>query len=74
MTASSEEMAPRERTRYPPTSHLGKSYVTSAMIQEMEKRGILQAGLARAPLLGETSANLNLDKGIVFRDFVTTGL
>ena len=49
-TASSEEMAPRERTRYPPTTQLRKSGVTSGMIREMERRGVLEASLARSSI------------------------
>jgi len=69
-----EDMAPCKRVRFPPTFDLGKSYMTQAMIEDMVSRGILEAGLARAPLTGETEAKPHSDEVVVFPDFFIAGL
>ena len=55
-TASSEEMAYRDRTRLPPTKIIGKSYMTRDMIEDVERRGVLGVGMARPPPEGEIEA------------------
>ena len=48
--------------------------MTQAMIEDLESRGILGAGLARAPPAGETSAHPERDEVVVFRDFFFAGI
>ena len=48
--------------------------MTQAMIQDMERRGILEVGFAQVPPLRETLAKPHPDKVVVFRDFFATGL
>ena len=73
-TDSSEEMASRDRARFPLTKILGKSYMTQGMIEDLEKRGVLEAGMARPPPDGEIEAKPQPDKVVVFRDFFIAGL
>jgi hypothetical protein len=54
-------MAPHDRVRFPPTKILGKSYMTLGMIDDLEKQGVLEAGLARPPPDGEIEANPHPD-------------
>ena len=55
-TASSEEMASRDKTRLPPTKIIGKSYMTQGMIEDLERRGVLGVGMVRPPPEGEIEA------------------
>ena len=48
--------------------------MTQAMIQDMERRGILEVGFAQAPPLWKTSAKPHPDEVVVFQDFFATGL
>jgi hypothetical protein len=48
--------------------------MTQAMIEDMESRGVLEAGLARAPPAGEIEAKPHPDKVVVFQDFFIAGL
>jgi hypothetical protein len=48
--------------------------MTQAMIEDMERRGVLEIGFARAPPVGETVAKPHPDEVVVFRDFFTAGL
>ena len=73
-TDSSEDKAPRERVRFPSTFDLGTSYITQAMIEDLVSRGILEAGLAKAPPAGETEAKPHPDEVVVFRVFFIAGL
>ena len=66
LTASSEDMAPRERTRAPPTCSLEKSGVTDMMTRDMETCGVLEAG--------QTTARPRPNEVVVFRDFFAAGL
>ena len=72
--ASFKDMAPCECTRTPPTCSLGKSGVTDVMIHDMEIRGVLEVGFARAPSAGQTTMRPRSDEVVVFRDFFATGL
>ena len=67
-------MASRDRARFPPTKVLGKSYKTRGMIEELEKRGVLEAGMARPPPEGEVEAKPQPNEVVVFRDFFIVGL
>ena len=73
-TASSEEMAYRDRTRLPPTKTIDKSYKTQGMIEDLERRGVLGVGMARPPPEGEIEAKPQPDEVVVFRDFSIAGL
>ena len=48
--------------------------MTEAMIQDIERRGVLEVGYARAPPVGETMAKPRLDEVLVFHDFFVAGL
>jgi len=48
--------------------------MTLGMIEDLEKRGVLEAGMARPPLDGEIEAKPHSDKVVVFRDFFIAGL
>ena len=48
--------------------------MTQAMIKDMERRGLLEVGLARAPPAGETEAKHQPDEVVVFRDFFIASL
>ena len=73
-TKSSEEMASRDRACFPPTKVLRKSYMTQGMIEDLEKRGVLEAGMARPPPDGEIEAKPHSDEVVVFHDFFIAGL
>ena len=44
------------------------------MIEDLEKRGVLEAGMARPPPDGEIEAKPHSDEVVVFRDFFIAGL
>ena len=48
--------------------------MTQDMIEDMETRGFLEVGFARAPPAGETSAHSERDEVVVFREFFFAGL
>jgi len=73
-TDSSKDMASHDRARFPPTKILGKSYMTQDMIEDLERRGVLGAGMARPPPEGEIEAKPHPDEAVVFRDFFIAGL
>ena len=73
-TDSSKDMASHDRARFPPTKILGKSYMTQDMIEDLERRGVLGAGMARPPPDGEIEAKPQPDEVVVFRDFFISGL
>ena len=53
---------------------LSKSYMTRGMIEDLERRGILEAGMARPPPDGEIEAKPQPDEVVVFRNFFIAGL
>jgi len=67
-------MASRDRARFPTKKILGKSYMTHAMIEDLERRGVLEADMARPPPDGEIEAKPQPDEVVVFRDFFIAGL
>ena len=71
---SSEEMASRDITRLPPAKVIGKSYMTRGMIEDLERRGVLEAGMVRPPPDGEVEAKPQPDEVVVFHDFFIAGL
>ena len=48
--------------------------MTQGMIEDLEKRGVLEAGMARPPPDGEIEAKPQPDEVVVFRDFFIAGL
>jgi hypothetical protein len=68
------ELSPCSPCTKPPTWFLGESGVTEAVFIEMVRRGQIAANQACPPKAGETSAHLEKDEVIIFRDFFTAGL
>ena len=48
--------------------------MTQVMVEDMEKRGLLEVGFTRAPPAGVTEAKPEHDEVVVFRDFFVAGL
>jgi len=48
--------------------------MTQVMIEDMERRGLLEVGFTRAPPAGVTEAKPEHDEVVVFRDFFVAGL
>ena len=66
-------MAPK-KSKFLPTTFFGQTKMTQAMLEEMEKRGVLTPGLGRVPLETETYVKPREDEVIVFKDFFPFGL
>lgn len=59
----------QDRLKLPPSTTLGQSKMTQAMVVKLEASGVLRKGVSRAPPRGEDSAHPEADEVVVFHDF-----
>ena len=66
-------MAPK-KNKFPPTTFFGPTKMTLAILDNMEKRGVLTPGLGRVPPKTDVYAKPREDEVIIFKDFFLAGL
>jgi len=66
-------MAPK-KMKAPPTAFLGPTKMSLALMEDMEKRGVISPRLGRVPPKTEVYAKPHGDEVIVFKDFFPAGL
>ena len=74
MVASIEcAMAPKKAKALPST-FLGSTKMSPAMLEDMEKRGLISLGFGRVPLKTDVYAKPHSDEVVIFKDFFSAGL
>jgi len=63
-----------ECAKPPPTTSLGPSGMTEALIRNMESRRLIAAGDGRTPPQGECTSHPEEDDIVIFKDSLITGL
>jgi hypothetical protein len=66
-------MAPK-KDKTPPSSVLGSTKMSQAMVMEMEERGVIAPSAVRVPPKKKVYAKAEPDEVIVFKDFFSAGL
>ena len=66
-------MAPK-KNKFPPTTFFDSTKITLAMLEDMEKLGILSPGLGRVPPKTDVYVKPREDEVVVFKDFFLAGL
>ena len=58
-----------KKAKAPPSTFLGPTKMSPAILEDMEKRGVISPGFGRVPPKSEVYAKPHDDEVIVFKDF-----